>query len=509
LAVAEAKALAAKREQHWTKYDVADPKDVIAPQVWRSEEMNKSHRDKLKTQVKISEQLDAKCSNTNDKARNMVRLYRSCAPDEFGFISQRRFEQVLNDRFGVSRDNAEALFKLGVPRAETGEMNYEEFRKALSNVDAQPEGGHVSARKGVSQIPPDASVGGVALVGGEGNGKKRSKVRGRQHCPPIQQQGPSGKIGAVPKKPKAFTEMGVTERREYRNRNRILQLIEQNKHLLKDKFRERKELDNHSTSIKTRLSFDKLAETIEAFGVAVDPRTLQELYQPHAYEPADPHGSDTITFSQLCRRTEDYFNRLQTGDEDLGPSQNERNMELKGRYLGCRKLGNNNAGQGGNNQAPADPSKFWSHDEIPRRRKRAVGNTTDRSDASGNLPGIIHTGRTDETWASTARTLDDLDTGRMDTERRMRVEKQRLWRARWTDKTLEQKKRVGRGGRTQCPISRQMKHGNGNFLLWGQQDEQRARGSRSSTVSLPSVPESGARRGEASPWAVDEGKRYF
>jgi hypothetical protein len=178
------------------------------------------------------------------------------------------------------------------------------------------------------------------------------------------------------------------------------------------------------------------------------PETVDKLYRRAP-------GEDALTFSQLCRRTEDYFAR-KDGADQVPPAV--RNMELKGQFLGCRARGE--AHDAVEPQREAPPSEFLAHHATPRE----------------STPPLLHNhlvARDKSAQRERARASDEATRAalRQAGHRLATVDEEALlWKGRWLDKTVDDKKTRT----TFAPvhgISDKMREGNGNVILW---DEARA-----------------------------------
>ncbi|CAK9004579.1 Uncharacterized protein SCF082_LOCUS8248 [Durusdinium trenchii] len=409
--------------QRSTTKAVPEHHHVIVSDLKRVAELKTEDKSNLKTQLKVLDRLSARCTGPNDAARKILSLFRYCQPDEFGFVSKENFLKKMSPQFELKPDEAERLFQIASHKNPLQEeMNYLQFREAFKRLDRS------------TTYEPEVHR---PIL------KRTAPVPGSQPA-----HGPE----TEPAKEKRFSEMSRSERSEYRCRNRIQTALEHGKRKMQDHFNKR--IDNGASAIpkhsknvyvRTKLTFPEVADFLQDFDVKVDSDTVKALYR------ADP-AEEGITFSQLCRRTADYFSQLE-GQE--GPPTAIRNMELKGQFLGCRAMPGGTIpgaqGSGRSEDAPVESGLRTdeSRSQDRRRRRRRRRQRRERS----RLPAIP---------ATVSESLNE--------HPHPSKKDEVIWKAHWTEKVIDDKAHKAATSIRITDASRRMNEGNGNFLRWRNHD---------------------------------------
>ena len=319
--------------------------DVLKP----ISELSSSARRRLKIQIKASEKLQQKCKRSGDYAKAVLNLFRRCKPDEFGFVSRSQFVKGIRASCGVSKAEAKELFRYG-DKKERNELNYKQFRRTLERMDAskKPQSAYkpVLRRKHVERepnplLPPNAH-----------------------------------------KLSRSFSDMTSEQREDHRNRNQIQRTIELRRHEIKEKFKSRRK-ENGSVMVRTKLTYGEVSKVLESFGIHMDAARLENMYRNKA-----KNESEGITFSQLARRTERYFNAAARGASAAADDLAVRNMTLKGQFLGSRAQGK---GVASKNSESVDVSDFLAHHDRPSpskaRRSKGEGERAKREKEKSEQQG--------------------------------------------------------------------------------------------------------------------------
>lgn len=394
---------------------------VIVSDIKRSEEIQGEERKRLEAQLKVLERLSPRCKGVNDTASKMLSMFRKCLPDEFGFVSKQNFVRELRQSYGLSRFEANELFDIASQKEN--EITYKQFREAFSRID-----------KSTTFIP-----------------ESYRPILKRDAMPAYERP-----ISAKPVHGKSFQNMTPAEREDHRQRNRIINALEQSPNKIQARFKKSEEESGGANiRIRTKLTYPEVAEVLHDFGIEVTPRHLAALYRENDSE-------NGLTFSQLHRRTADYFAKFDNGGEEI--EGEHRNMELKGQYLGCRKMitggdkthRNNdedisrikeihNSARGlgveaHNNQTSSPDNNGQQHQEQPARRRRRRRH---RRRHTHRLPTV-------------SESLNQIPNPSRNEDN--------LWKAHWTDKTIPKTDRTP--GIRITETGRRMMRGNGDFLRW-------------------------------------------
>ena len=245
----------------------------------------------LETQLKVLGQLSQRCIGQNDQAQKLLSLFRSCEPDQFGYIKKADFLKKIGPEFVLEPHEANRLL-FPVHSKSSDEMNFLNFRQAFQRLDRVTE----------QKVPEYRSL--VKRDPSWGAGKSS--------------------LGRVPTK--NFNTMSKGERDAFRYQNKIQGAMEQSWKTMQTQF-QRREGDGLNLLIRNKLSYPEIADVLKSFDIDIKPRELKELYHKS--------GDKGLTFSQLYNRTKSYFDDI---DGMKPPSTAVRNKELKGQFLGCRAL---------------------------------------------------------------------------------------------------------------------------------------------------------------------------
>ncbi|GBG29180.1 Hypothetical Protein FCC1311_054022 [Hondaea fermentalgiana] len=393
---------------------------VIVSNIKRLEELEGDERDKLNTQLKVLDRLSPRCKGANDAANKMLSLFRKCLPDEFGFVRKRNFLHEMRRSYGLDHPEAERLFRIASDNGD--EITYKQFRNAFSRID-----------KSTTFIPESYRP----IL------KRDPDEQAHREAPPSPQ----------PVAPKSFQSMTHAEREAHRQRTRILNALESSHVKMQARFRRAEEEPGGANiRVRTKLTYPEVAQILNEFGVEVSADALANLYGAK-----DSSESQELTFSQLHRRTADYFAQLEAGDAAVG--DDHRNMELKGQYLGCRRM-----------------LKPLEDAEKARKKSGAV------SEAAASNQHADHT--SDAAIPKNDGQENDKEGARRRRRRRRRRrhsalptvsetmaqirnptrEEDNIWKAHWTDKTIPKTDRTP--GIRITDTGRRMQQGNGDILRW-------------------------------------------
>eukprot|EP00753_Platysulcus_tardus_P003916 PLAT12502.31.p1 GENE.PLAT12502.31~~PLAT12502.31.p1 ORF type:complete len:726 (+),score=362.73 PLAT12502.31:36-2213(+) len=275
---------------------------TVLPHVKASDELSEGEKRVLRVQEKILRDVYA-TTNMNSEARCFVDLFRICKPDEFGLVSRSRFTESLRNKFDLSAGELGTLFTYADAEGR-GELDYHQFRRALRRLDTI-----------------EASDGGSSGSSGSMGGERR---RGKRAVRPA---GDDKAVGLrFHQQRKHLGTLSRAAREEFRRRAHLLSAIENNGRALKRAF-ERSEEVGDGKAVRTCVTWRELERGLEqCLGLTLDAAQLRDMY--------GKDGEAGLTYSQLASRTVNYFREF-NGD---APDARAAKLELRGTYLGCRKL---------------------------------------------------------------------------------------------------------------------------------------------------------------------------
>lgn len=328
---------------------------VILPEARPPEELTASQAAALRAQQKLVRNIKRSDVATAPTRDEILRLFRHCAPSEFGNLSRTAFVGGIRQRFSdVTEGEAQALFDV-VDLDGSGDVDVSEFTQIFMPVDRtdikppparrpwrlpqephdalpdalreEVERVHASRAHGAgdarrSRGPSTASSEGSAPPAAGGSLQAAASR-------PVGQRKKRGIKDVFPLKPVSYGDLPKEAQDEYRDRVHVQRALDKHGPSLAHGFVRRHEAGG-AIHRRTRLGYDEAAVELRKAGVDLSAERLRQLYPPMAEGTAP-----SLTVSELWAQTRDYFNQLEA-------QHNEQSMvgkpvlEMHGVELGCR-----------------------------------------------------------------------------------------------------------------------------------------------------------------------------
>ena len=295
--------------EHHLKGNPDKNKSIILPLTLQKKQMDDQTWEKLKVQTKVLEQLYARTSDNNGRARKILNAFRGCIPNEFGVVNKQQFYDRFGRHYGLNREESNKMFDVG-DKTNSGELDYSRFRTVFDPVDLNQK---------ALQLPTfrkDKAMGEFRDAGG-----KLSLVVGGTS----QDNSEHDRILGMPK----------DERDKYLLRMQIRKVLDARKHDIEPMFRALQSEDKNEQFKSTKLSYKEVLGCIKKLGLGTDglnTSRLKEMYAGYA----DDEG---MTFSEFYNGSNKYFSMLgQTEDELKAQKEYLMLHDINGKRLGRRKV---------------------------------------------------------------------------------------------------------------------------------------------------------------------------
>lgn len=343
-----------------------DPEDVLVPETRRRSELTGVQRAAADAQQKLMHNLNHSHTSAVPKRKQILALFRKCAPDEFGILSRDRFVSGVRKEFDrITEPEANALFDV-VDRDGSGDVSCGEFTQMFDPVDGVSLQARTARRpralpKAVSAAMPDALAKEVM---------KHNKGAAEEAAARVVSHRPRRTIeDTFPAKPLVYSDLDKTAQRDYKDHLHLQQALEAHRPSLQRAFTRPEAADGASTYTRTKLTFEEASHELKRVGISLAPSRLKEMYIADAGSGGGVPRA--ITYSELAKRTNAYFDRVErTMNADMEPV-----MEFRGAYVGCRK--------GAGDHQPLSPRRMDTLAPMPLSSMAHESSSGAPSNASG------------------------------------------------------------------------------------------------------------------------------
>ena len=302
-------------------------KTLIQPTVLDRKNMSQKDLQKLRIQQKVLQNIYCHTSDANQRARRILEQFRMCSPNDFGFIDTQKFHKNFGKQYGLSEKESKQLFEIGDPSGRQ-ELDYSMFRNIFDPIDSIKQKKGVPIRTGKCFTTP--YTGASSAFGNRESAETEHNI---------------------------VASMSEKERKAHTRRLKLRQLIEGRKGSLQSVFLRHPTIGEPAGQVRTKLTYHELSEELEKAGLDVrrdslDGGTLKKMYS----NVGDDEG---LTFSQLVKGNDIYFQKLGKSEDQVGDMKNYRKLhDIYGRRLGCRRTGMGIAGK-----AHLSHPGFLAHDD--------------------------------------------------------------------------------------------------------------------------------------------------